>query len=373
MADNPVISQITLPSNLTYDLKDAQARSDIAEIKTAISGGVVFKGETTTTLTDGSTTNPVTINGASYTAKQGDLVVSGNKEYVWDGSKWIELGDLSVLGSLAYKNSASATYTPSGSIYFKIGSAASTANSFTPGGTVTAPTITMNSLTSTGSFTPAGTVTTTLASASTTSTGAVPYISALGTKSFNGTASTITIPVTASGTVTITSGSTGTSNYTPGGNVSIPTISVSAAGATATALSSVSAAGTLPSFNASVQNENLTFSWNAGAMPTFSTGTYKTGDATYKSSQPTFTGTATVLAATFSGSSVNGSTSYTPNGTVTVDSTTSYLNTSSTWSGTQGAVSVSGTPTTASVTNPTFSGSATTVTWSGQQATITVS
>ena len=45
MAD---ISKITLPNGTTYDLKDAQARSDIEAIEAAIAGGVTFIGETTT-------------------------------------------------------------------------------------------------------------------------------------------------------------------------------------------------------------------------------------------------------------------------------------------------------------------------------------
>ena len=171
MAD---ISKITLPSGTTYDIKDATARSDLAlkadiaspaftgtptaptatagtnttqiattafvatAISNVLSGGVTFRGETTTTLTDGSTTNPITINGNSYTAVQGDLVISGNKEFIFDGTHWIELGDLDALGDLAWKNSASGSYTPAG--------------------TVSQPTFTGSSLTSTGTFTPSGSV-----------------------------------------------------------------------------------------------------------------------------------------------------------------------------------------------------------------------
>ena len=65
MADNPTISKITLPSGTTYDIKDAKARSDIASIEQAIAGGVTFMGETTTPLTDGSTTSVIGINAGS--------------------------------------------------------------------------------------------------------------------------------------------------------------------------------------------------------------------------------------------------------------------------------------------------------------------
>lgn len=107
MAD---ISKITLPTGNTYNLKDQQARDDIAAIESAIVGGVTFMGETTTALTDGATTNPITINSKSVTAIKGYLVVYNNKEFVFDGTKWIEMGDLSILGALAYKDSASVSY-----------------------------------------------------------------------------------------------------------------------------------------------------------------------------------------------------------------------------------------------------------------------
>lgn len=152
MAD---ISKITLPSGQSYDIKDAQARSDIADIQRAITGGIHFIGETTTALTDGATTNPITINSQSVTAVSGDLVIYDNKEFLYDGSKWIEMGDLSVLGALAYKNSASTTYTPAGTVSqpsftgssttVSISAEASESGNYTPAGSVSAPTISLSS------------------------------------------------------------------------------------------------------------------------------------------------------------------------------------------------------------------------------------
>lgn len=333
MAD---ISKITLLNGTTYDIKDAQARDDIEDIKGAIAGGVTFMGETSTALTDGATTNPITINSKSVTAIKGYLVVYNSKEFVFDGTKWIEMGDLSVLGSLAYKNSAS--------------------GSFTPSGTVSQPTFTGTETTSTGNFTPSGRVT--LNTASTTSTGAVSYISAIGTKSFSGTAATIKPKVTAAGSVAISTG-TGTANYTPAGSVAAPTISVKTAGTTTT-VNSITAVGSLPSLTTTVANEVLTIGFDAGVLPTKGANTtVKTGDAAYQASAPAFTGTGAELKATFTGTEVEGTASYTPAGTVTVNSTTSYLKGS--FTGTQGNISVTGTPT-GTVSKPTFTGTAGTVT-----------
>lgn len=119
------ISQITLPSGTTYDFKDTVARQ-------SATGGIKLKGTTTTPLVDEATTNPITINGESYTAVEQDAVFYGKKEFVFDGTMWHEFGDMSGLGDLALKDSAS--------------------GSFTPAGTVSAPTISVDSAGSTGTF-----------------------------------------------------------------------------------------------------------------------------------------------------------------------------------------------------------------------------
>lgn len=113
MAD---ISKITGLNGSTYNFKDAAAREDIEEIKHAMSGGVRFIGETTTVLTDGATTNPITINGESVTATSGNLVAYEEDEFLFDGTKWIEMGSIGSLGALAYKDNASGNFTPSGSV-----------------------------------------------------------------------------------------------------------------------------------------------------------------------------------------------------------------------------------------------------------------
>lgn len=105
----PEISKITLPSGVTYDIKDTTARATAA-------GSIQLKGSTTTPLTDEATTNPITINGNSYTAVNQDAVFYDKKEFVFDGTKWHEFGDMSGLGDLAYEDSASGTYTPAGTV-----------------------------------------------------------------------------------------------------------------------------------------------------------------------------------------------------------------------------------------------------------------
>lgn len=283
MAD---ISKITLPSGSVYNIKDEQARSDIAAIQSAIAGGVTFMGETTTALTDGATASSITINGSTITAVKGYLVVSSSKEFVYDGTKWIEMGDLSILGALAYQDTASVDYTPAG--------------------TVSQPSFTGTSTTSTGTFTPSGSV------------------------SFTNSNQTATVSAADSGDAT----------FTPAGSVSTPTISVATAGSTTT-VNSITAVGTLPAFGATVSSENLTLSWDAGSLPTKGDNTtVKTGDAAYSASQPTFIGTAVRLvtgnisvpsSASFSGTEGSVSVTGTPSGTVSQP----------TFSGTQATITVS--------------------------------
>jgi len=76
------------------------------------------KGVTTTALTDGCDTNPITINGESYTAVDGDLVAYQNKEFLFNGTIWQELGDVSevmtiienILEDIAQEFDATASY-----------------------------------------------------------------------------------------------------------------------------------------------------------------------------------------------------------------------------------------------------------------------
>ena len=190
------ISKITLPSGVTYDLKDAQARSDIEALQTSVTGGMHYIGVTTTALTDGATTSPIKINNVNVTPKAGDIVMYGSLEFVWASSdgKWHEFGSTGSLKSLAFKDSASGSYTPEGSI----------SPTFT--GSQTGVTISVTNNTS-GNYTPAGSIsvpktisggfhgTEATISVTGTTTGQV------GTPTFNGTKVQISGTTTAAGTI----------------------------------------------------------------------------------------------------------------------------------------------------------------------------
>lgn len=378
---NPLISQITLPTGNTYDIKDAQARADIETIKGAVSGGVSFLGITTTAITDGASTSTITIDGKQVSAINGALVIYGDDEFVWSesDSKWHRLGPSGTFRALAFKDSASGKFTPSGSITqptftgtasdVTITTADNTGGNYQPKGTVSGS-FSGSNTTFTGKFTPDGDVTvTTKTTSNKTATVSTATISASAPKTytpagtvtkptFTGSAFNSTGTFTPSGSVsftntnktaTVSKAVSGDATYTPEGTVAAPTISVATAGATETIKNptSVTVAKTVvaaaPGATApansltyyAVADENLTLyqiGYTTGASITTSNVTVKTGDATYTASAPAFTGTGARLVT----------------GNISVPS-------SATFSGDEGNVSVSGTAT-GEVSQPTFTG-----------------
>lgn len=222
MAD---ISQVTLPSGSTYNLKDQEAR-DLIDALNSYTG---YLGVTTTALTDGAKTNPVTIDGKNVTAKVGNIVNYGSKEFIFSSTgAWQEFGDLSALGDLAYKSSASGSYTPAGTISQPIftGSATTSTGKFTPEGTVsgvavTLNTATVNSITDVGSLPSATMPTFTVSNEVLTITGGSFSAGKLPTKSDNVTVATGVKTVTQP-TFKGTEGNVSVSG-TPEGTVSKPT------------------------------------------------------------------------------------------------------------------------------------------------------
>lgn len=128
----PLMSKATLPSGNTYYFKDADVRNWIGDGTTsgaekrlsdaetaiaALSNATHWLGITTTVLTDGSTTNPITIGGNSVTAVSGDIVQVYNtdEEFIFNGTSWQQLGhSVGTLGNFAFVDEGEATFTPAG-------------------------------------------------------------------------------------------------------------------------------------------------------------------------------------------------------------------------------------------------------------------
>lgn len=336
----PDISQLTLPSGSTYDIKDAAARQDIKDIKSSIGSGVRYIGVTTTVIIDGSVVSPIIIEGQSVEPKSGDLVFYLKKEFIWNGTKWTEFGDMGDLKALAFKDSASGTFTPAGQVSkptftgtssqvsvkgtptgsVVIGSGTGTAN-YVPEGQVSKPTFTGVKTTYSGMFKPSGTV---------------------SQPTFTGETTTSTGNFTPRGSVDIAVGN-GEANYTPEGTISAPEVNVVPSTGTVNSITDV---GTLPTFTATVANENLTFSWSAGTLPTKGTDTsVVTGITSATASAPSFTGTPVELTGDFVGSQGVVSVTGQPQGSVSAP----------TFTGIEGSFSVSGTPE-GEVSKPSFTG-----------------
>lgn len=377
------ISKITLPSGSTYDLKDAWARSQIS----ALVGGdaIVFKGVSSTALTDGGTQKP-TVDGSQVNPTVGQLYFYGTQEFVWGSdSKWHELGSLDNLGDLAYEDTASGKFTPAGTVSQPTFQGILTrvilqqntveqgksvqpgAFIYQPAGTISGGTFTGSNTTFNGKFTPAGNVTTTTATTSNKTVTVSPVSSGTATytpagsvsqPTFSGDSLTSSGDFTPAGTVTLTktnktttvsAAESGTATYTPAGSVAAPTISVATAGSTTTIKNPTSvtvaktvvaaAPGAIAPANAityyAVNDETLSLyqlGYTTGASITTSNVTVKNGDAAYSATAPAFTGTGVRL--------VTGNIS-------TADSAS--------FSGTEGTVSVSGTPS-GTVSQPNFTG-----------------
>lgn len=136
---NALMSTLTVPvnvggtvTNVTYDIKDAYARERIESLSSA----VYWMGVTTTEISDGSSVNPITILGESVTAETGGMAQYDAVEYVWNGSAWQEMGHGN-FGALAFKSSASGSFTPTGSVEITKGTdTTATVNSITAVGTL---------------------------------------------------------------------------------------------------------------------------------------------------------------------------------------------------------------------------------------------
>lgn len=58
-----------------------------------LSGAMRFLGTSATNIVDNSTTQTISVNGSTITAQNGNVVLYGNKEFVWNNTFWEELGD----------------------------------------------------------------------------------------------------------------------------------------------------------------------------------------------------------------------------------------------------------------------------------------
>ena len=279
------ISKIQLPSGSDpYYIKDEEARELIENLENYTD----YLGVTTTSLSDGSTTNPITINGSSVTAKKGNIANYQSAEFIFNGTAWQEFGDLSGLGDLAYKDSASGSYTPAGSVNQP--TFTGTPKDVTVTGTASGSVTITTADNTNGNYQPKGSVSLTTAQQVLDVYGSAVIGTQVKTYTPEGSINLPSRDLAYYVTPTIEGSGDG---YTPAGSVTTPSISVKTAGTTTT-VNSITGIGTLPELTTTVSNETLTIGFNQGTLPTKGSDTIvKTGDAAYKASTPTFSGTPT--------------------------------------------------------------------------------
>lgn len=224
------IEKITLPNGATYNIKDSVARAQIATITSGIGGGMQYKGVTTTKLIDGSTKTTIVINNSNYTPINGDIVIYEDKEFIFatvgSTSSWHEFGSTGSLHALAFKDIATAD--------------------FTPGGKVSTPSFTGKEK-------------------NVTVSGSTPlkFVLEAGVSNIiNGTHNPLIKREGDTNIVFITPTAKAT-----GTNVDLNT----------TTVNSINSVGALPQWSASVNGETLVFSWNSGSLPVTIEKTVATG------------------------------------------------------------------------------------------------
>lgn len=94
MANN--ITKFILPNGLQCDLRDDSA--------------VHFLGKTTTALTDGAVTNPISINNSDVTAVANDWTVNSTtlQQFLFNGISWVAVSEMagSSINSIAVDGTA---------------------------------------------------------------------------------------------------------------------------------------------------------------------------------------------------------------------------------------------------------------------------
>lgn len=99
-------SKITVTTGTTLAKKLTDIATEIADINTAIAGGVHFVGVAITpeNLINSLTTQTITLEGGkTHKAIDGDVIIQGEKEFIWIEDSWKELGDLTRIGVLETK------------------------------------------------------------------------------------------------------------------------------------------------------------------------------------------------------------------------------------------------------------------------------
>lgn len=289
------INKVGLANGDTAEIRDANAQTRLEALQNYTASGVQYKGATTTALTDQATTSPITINEVDYEPKNGDMVNYDNVMFAWNGTQWDKLGQAGEYGDLAYANSAT----------MKDFQALIKTQPVKLDGTPTKFNI---SIKADGSNTITAETPQTDADANYQPAGTISHFDFHGTKD-----QPVTVKGTTDGTVSIKVGDATDKNYTPEGEIKFketPNVDVGSV-----TINSVSNVGKVPSFNATVSDENLKISWASGSPVVTKEETVGSSGVKNITINPSFEGKAVDLHADFQGKSIESTGLFTPEGT----------------------------------------------------------
>ena len=247
------ISKLNM-NGTTYTIKDAWVRAEVEEVKTAISGGVHFRGVSNTAIADGDSLKEITLSDgttkiAAANQANGDIFIynngTKNLEFVVSNNKYSEFGSTGELGALAFADTAA------GDVTVPIASAI-TFNTFTPDvglGTLAVTTaaaslgVTTTDASASGVFSPAAI---TIAASTVTLTPTKGTFTALKDVTYDSSTATLTISNGVSDEFwKSATGEAAGQTVTPAANQSIAVTYAKASGVTGSAIASASLSGAL--------------------------------------------------------------------------------------------------------------------------------
>ena len=311
-----------------YYIKDAEAQEKIEQIQQTLTGGVHFRCVSTTAIADGDQVKNITgTDGSSWPSDEqesGDLFIynngTKNLEFIvyldssgdTDVFRYSEMGSTGELGALAFKDSASGSYTPAGTVADIV---------YKPAGSVKITTYTPSGMIDAITYAPKGQI------------NPVQY-KPEGSVKVN--------TYTPEGTI-------GDIQYTPAGSVTKPDVDVTA-----------------PTSDFSYLNDAEYTDYTETLTLSFATATFVTGVTAALASTPTFSGTAATLSTSFTGMTATDIAGTFSGTSVTI---------APAFTGTTATLSTSFHGTTATDIAGTFTGTTATLStsFSGTTATITVS
>lgn len=315
MPDPKYFSNVEMPDGSLLEVKDTVARQ-MATGGTHYIGKLYVSGTTYTHLVDGDTRSSVEIVDATatsghkaVTATQGDIVLDNGEEFLYDGSSWAEMGTDN-LGQFAFVDEGRVTVPT-------VSYGNPTPNNTSTSATVNITQNDSGNLAITGTFTqPSVSIATTLTGTSTHGTSSKTLEVATTETIPSGKTATYTPKGSVSApTVSVESAGSTTTIKNPTKKTVVQSVSASAPGTGTLTGEVVYMSYTENTETLSFKR----LSAPTGDSITTSNVTVKNGDATYTATAPTFTGTAVyqTTTSTYTDATGTASVSGTVSGTAT--------------------------------------------------------